>query len=133
MLTGECNCGAVAFEVTETVTDIFVCHCSICRRSTGSGGIEVVLVPQASFRWLRGEEMIATWQKPEGAWQTWFCRTCGGRVPGTNDEAYMFVPASSISHGGEMLRVAHHLFVDSKAPWHVIGDDGKQHPDSYRA
>ena len=35
---------------------IFVCHCSICRRSTGSSGIAVVVLPKERFRWIRGED-----------------------------------------------------------------------------
>jgi hypothetical protein len=44
MTRGECNCGAVQFEIDADLTDVFVCHCSICRRSTGSNGIAVVVV-----------------------------------------------------------------------------------------
>ena len=93
----------------------------------------MVLANRSVFRWVRGEEMVATWRKPGADWQTWFCRTCASPMPGTNDEAQVFIPVGSIIKGAEGLRVAHHLFVGSKAPWHMIGDDGKQHPDSYRA
>jgi hypothetical protein len=30
MALGECNCGAVAFEISAALADVFVCHCSIC-------------------------------------------------------------------------------------------------------
>jgi hypothetical protein len=39
MARGECNCGAVAFEADADLSGVFVCHCSICRRSTGNNGI----------------------------------------------------------------------------------------------
>ena len=32
MALGECNCGAVAFEIDTQLTDVFVCHCSICKK-----------------------------------------------------------------------------------------------------
>ena len=82
MLSGECNCGAVQFEIDAEPSGIYLCHCSICRRSTGSNGIAVVVVPKERFRWLRGQELISTWQKPGTQWQTWFCRVCGSPVPG---------------------------------------------------
>ena len=131
MATGACNCGAVAFEVTVELSDVFVCHCSICRRSTGSNGIAVVVVDNDAFRWTGGEEHIATWKKPDVDWQTWFCRVCGSRLPGANDESRMFVPAGLIADGGEDLRVMHHIWVDSKACWDEIGDSGKQHAKAY--
>ena len=126
---GECNCGAIRFEIDAELRDVYVCHCSICRRSTGSSGIAVVLVPKDRFRWVRGEDHIATWRKPGAEWQTWFCRVCGSRVPGENDPTRMFAPAGCITEGGEALRVAHHIFVGSKAAWDEIGDAGRQHAE----
>lgn len=127
MARGACNCDSVAFEVSADLSGVFVCHCSICRRSTGSNGIAVVLVDNDAFRWLRGEELITSWKKPDTDWRTWFCRVCGSPVPGINDETRMFVPAGTISEGGESLKVIHHIWVDSKAAWDEIGDAGQQH------
>ena len=131
--TGECNCGAIQFEIDGELSGVFVCHCSICRRSTGSNGIAVVLVPSDKLRWIRGEEHITMWTKPNTSWETWFCRVCGSRVPGQNDAARMFVPAGSIKTGGEALKVIHHVWVGSKAVWDEIGDSGKQHAEAFRA
>jgi hypothetical protein len=124
---GECNCGAIRFEIDVPLRDVYVCHCSICRRSTGSSDIAVVLVPKERFRWVRGEDHVATWHKPGADWATSFCRTCGSRVPGENDDTRVFAPAGCITEGGESLRVAHHIFVASKAAWDEIGDAGRQH------
>ncbi len=131
MARGECNCGAVAFEIDAELSGVFVCHCSICRRFTGSNGIAVVVIDRNVFRWTRGEEQIATWKKPDADWQAWFCRTCGSALPGANDELRMFVPAGLISDGGGALRVLHHIWVGSKADWDEIGDRGKQHPGAF--
>ncbi len=131
MARGECNCGSVAFEVSAELSGVFVCHCSICRRSTGSNGIAVLVVDNDAFRWLRGEELITSWKKPGADWQTWFCRTCGSPVPGINDETRMFIPAGLISEGGETLEVIHHIWVDSKAVWDEIGDSGQQHSKAF--
>lgn len=132
MARGECNCGAVAFEVDADLTDVYVCHCSICRRATGSGGIAVVVVDNRAFRWTRGKDRIATWRKPGVDWQTWFCQECGSPVPGANDPSRMFVPVGLLTSGAEALRVAHHLFVDSKAAWEVIGDEGVRHAEGLK-
>jgi hypothetical protein len=128
---GACNCGSVAFEIDADVTDVFVCHCSICRRLTGANGIAVVLSDNSAFRWLRGAENIATWKKPDADWQAWFCRVCGSTLPGANDGSRMFIPAGLISEGGEKLRVAHHIWIDSKAAWDEIGDHGKRHREAF--
>lgn len=129
---GECNFGAVGFEIDGNVSDVFVCHCSICRRSTGGNGIAVVVVEDDRFRWTRGKEHVANWKKPNSKWQCWFCRNCGSPLPGANDELRTFIPAGLISEGNKTLKVTHHIWVGSKASWDEIGDSGKQHPKAFR-
>jgi hypothetical protein len=132
MAKGECNCGTVQFEIDADLSGVYVCHCSICRRSTGSNGIAVVVVPKDQFRWVKGQDYIATWKKPNADWQTWFCNVCGSPVPGDNDATRKFVPAGSITQGGDALKVIHHIWVGSKAVWDEIGDSGKQHAEALR-
>lgn len=132
MLKGKCNCNTVSFEIDTLVQDVFVCHCSICRRSTGGTGIAVTVVRNNSFHWLTGKEQISLWSKPGHDWQTSFCSICGSTLPGKNDEHNMYIPVSLFCDGVENLKVAHHLFVGSKAAWEEIGDDGKQHVGAYK-
>jgi len=141
MARGECNCGGVQFQIDAELSAVIICHCSICRRSTGSNGIAVLVVANEQFRWLGGQEQIgqeqigqeqiAMWKKPGTEWETWFCRVCGSRVPGVNDPARMFVPAGCITQGDDALRVTYHIWVGSKAVWDEIGDAGKQHPEKF--
>lgn len=128
---GECNCGAIAFEVNTDLTDVYVCHCSICRRATGSSGIAVVVVDNSAFSWTRGLEHIGTWKKPHADWQTWFCTRCGSPVPGHNDAERMFIPAGLLIEGAGALQVKHHIWVGSKAHWDEIADSGMQHPQAF--
>ena len=129
---GQCNCGAIAFEVRADLSDVFVCHCSICRRYTGSNGIAVLIAENDRFSWLRGEDNIQAWSKPHADWQSYFCRTCGSAAPGPNDPERMFIPAGLFSSPTDDFRVAHHIWVESRAAWDEIGDAGKQHPEEFR-
>lgn len=131
MVRGGCNCGNVTYEIDAEVSGVYVCHCSICRRATGSQGIAVVVVDKDAFRWTRGEAGIATWRKPDSDWQTWFCSRCGSTLPGINDAQRMYVPAGTITEGGEALKVIHHIWTDSKAVWDEIGDAGRRHPGAF--
>jgi len=132
VITGQCNCGAVRFEIDAEPSGIYVCHCSICRRSTGSNGIAVLVVSNDDFRWTGGSDNIAKWAKPDSHWETWFCKTCGSRVPGHNDPSRMFAPAGLLSDTDDRLKVIHHIWVGSKASWDEIGDQGKQHAEACR-
>ncbi len=92
----------------------------------------VLVVQNNQFRWLQGQQSIATWKKPNTEWQIWFCSICGSPVPGENNPKTMYVPAGSITDGGDGLRVIHHVWVGSKAVWDEIGDTGKQHAEGFR-
>lgn len=126
MPTGQCNCGAVRFEITAPVSDLYICHCSICRRATGANGIAVVVVNKHDFRWLSGQQNCRIWSKPGHDWQTSFCSTCGSALPGANDEERMYVPAGLLDDAKLPLKVAHHIFVGSKASWDEIADAAPQ-------
>lgn len=131
MATGACNCGAISFKIGVDLSDVIVCHCSICRRATGSNGIAVIIVDNDRFSWEGGEELISTWKKPHADWEIWFCRRCGSPVPGANDEARMFVPAGLICDGDEHLKISDHIWVDSRAAWDELGKCGRLHPEAY--
>jgi hypothetical protein len=131
MVKGECNCGNVVYEISEKLSDVYICHCSICRRSTGSGGIAVSIVPKSKFFWVKGENLVKHWAKPGHDWHTNFCGICGSSLPGENDPQNMYIPVGTLISGHENLKVAHHLWVDSKASWEVIGDIGKQHREGF--
>lgn len=132
MVSGQCNCGAVTYALSADPAGVFICHCSICRRATGTNGNAVVVIGNEHFRWTAGEELIATWKKPGHDWQIWFCRHCGSQVPGANDDSRMFVPAGSVTEGAEQFQVTDHIWVDSKASWDEIGDHGRRHPGAYK-
>lgn len=131
MAKGKCNCGGVSFDIAVELSNVIVCHCSICRRATGANGAAVVIVENGNFKWTSGEELITSWQKPDADWQVWFCSRCGSPVPGINDDSSMYVPAGLISEGGESLQVTDHIWTDSKAVWDEIGDCGRRHTEAY--
>ncbi len=132
MLKGHCNCGAVSFTINMDLKDIYVCHCSICRRWTGNNGVAVSIVPNNKFEWSSGRQEVVSWQKPNADWQSWFCRNCGSSLPGKNDEMNMFVPVGLLGAGAENLEVSHHIWVESKATWDKICDNGKQHEREFQ-
>ena len=131
MTNGECNCGEVAYEVQQELSDVYICHCSICRRSTGSGGIAVAIVPKDKFRWTKGEADIKCWAKPGHDWHTSFCGNCGSTLPGENDPSNVYVPVGTLTRGYENLKVVHHMWVSSKGSWEEFGDLGKRHPEGF--
>lgn len=127
MLSGQCNCGAVAFKIHADVKDVYVCHCSICRKWTGTNGVAVVVVANEAVEWVRGRDQVRIWKKPGADWQSAFCDCCGSALPVANDDKRTAIPAGLLDDAAGDLRVAAHIWVGSKARWDVIGDGGHQY------
>ena len=71
---GGCHCGKVRFEVDAPANiEVDQCNCSICRMA----GYLHLIVPQASFRLLCGENDLETYTFNTGVAQHRFCRHCG--------------------------------------------------------
>ncbi|MEM8696969.1 MAG: GFA family protein [Pseudomonadota bacterium] len=132
-IRGSCLCGSVAFEITGKIGPVGQCHCSKCRKVSGTDGNAVFYTAYDSFRWVSGEEDIRRYEVPSGdGWSSTFCPTCGSPAPHTNtDRKIYFVPAGllddDIAHSG----YAAHIFVGSKASWVEITDDAPQYVEGF--
>lgn len=72
--TGQCLCGAVRFVAAEVPSHLHACHCSMCRRSSGSVGLSVK-VPHAAMR-IEGAEHVSSYVSSDWAARS-FCTRCG--------------------------------------------------------
>src|SRR5262245_48074300 len=79
MLTGSCLCGSVAYEVDAPTGPIVHCHCTTCRKTHGHALSTVMPVPQGAFRWLRGEELLSSFESSPGKLRR-FCTRCGSHI-----------------------------------------------------
>lgn len=121
MVRGSCLCGGIRFEA-RAVPLLTTCHCSKCRKSRGAAFSVTASVPLRDFRFLAGEDLIQTWQPPEGTYAPVFCRVCGSSAPWVVPErGLVFVPAGLLDDDPG-VRPALHMFVGSKAPWWEITD-----------
>lgn len=75
LVSGQCHCGAVAFEVglSDGLRSARRCDCSICRMR----GAVAVSAPLERFRLLRGAENLTLYQFGTRAAEHYFCRVCG--------------------------------------------------------
>lgn len=122
-LNGSCLCGEVRYTVEDDFRYALICHCSQCRRATGSafkpfGGIErgKLTVTQGKIR-IWGDVMT----------HDAHCKTCGSLVYSIVQEGTMAHVTYGTLIDAPTLKPQAHIFVGSKAPWDVIGDDLPQH------
>ena len=116
MAKGSCLCGAVAFEIDDAGVVVSVgCYCANCRKVSGSQYGVYLQVRPASFRWLSGEDHVATYESSPGN-QRGFCRTCGAVAPVATAYGAVRVPGGALDDDpGVVPDVV--LFDVSKAGW----------------
>jgi hypothetical protein len=123
-IRGSCLCGGVRFEVDLPFLRASHCHCSRCRKHSGAFGGTQGRVPREQFRLLGGEELIRVY-RPEGGMVKAFCSECGSSLFGgtwpEGDEVSIRLGALD---GDPGIRPQYHQFVDSKAVWNEIPNDG---------
>jgi hypothetical protein len=115
--TGSCLCGTVRFEIAGKFENFFLCHCSRCRKDTGSAHAANLFSSTAAITWLSGQEKVRTYRVPGTRHQRCFCESCGSALPRVEaDGALLVVPAGSIDSALAMRPDAH-ISVASRADW----------------
>ena len=130
MTRGACLCGAVRFELTGKTTQIGMCHCSKCRRVSGAASNATLMAPADSLRWLSGEDQLMKFALPDG-WGVWRCSVCGSPVPRLHPGGGAYWVPVGLLDSDPGVRVAGHIYVDSKAAWDEIGSDAPQLRDGF--
>jgi hypothetical protein len=100
-----------------------MCHCSLCRKATGSVGNAILIVPKDRFRWLSGEDHGETFALRE-TYTITRCKTCGTPLPAETDETNVYVTAGTLDEPlGAGIRT--HLFCASRADWDRDADGAR--------
>ncbi len=119
-MKGSCLCGKVTYEIDPPFRLLQYCHCSRCRKFSGSAHTSNLYVPPAQFRWLEGEALVGRYEIPDSKYfATCFCKNCGSSLPwlvkgGKN----LVVPVGTLDEDPG-LRPQQNIFWDSRASWYV--------------
>jgi hypothetical protein len=121
ILAGECFCRAVSYAVADEFAYALNCHCSNCRRTTGSAFKPFAGIAREKFSVTRGGDNLLIYgdDKTHDA----HCRGCGSLLYSVvRDGAFVHVAMGTLVDAPS-IRPTAHIFVGSKAPWHEISDD----------
>jgi hypothetical protein len=129
-LEGSCLCGAVKYEVTGVPQRFFHCHCSRCRKATGTGHASNLFVQPGALRWLAGEEQVRAFKLPEAKrFTNSFCAVCGSRLPRQpKDSDSVVIPCGSLD-GDAPIKPQARIFSGSRASWSCAGDGLPVYPE----
>jgi hypothetical protein len=132
-IPGSCLCGGVRFEVDAFDVPATHCHCSRCRKTSGTYGSVGAVVPHESFHLLAGEELLRVWQADAEAGPKVFCVRCGSTLFGGDwpDGPTIKIRFGALD-GDPGVRPVRRIHLDSAAPWLPVPDDGlDRYPEAY--
>ena len=124
---GSCLCRRIRYTVTGPLGLTINCHCTDCRRSHAADFATLVEIPWSAFRFTQGEDQLTTYTTESGTKRS-FCRHCGSilTVWSEADKTMLEIAPSTLDTPVD-VRVDHHIYVRSRAPWYTIRDDRPQH------
>jgi hypothetical protein len=102
MIRGSCLCDSVAFEFARTAGPFELCHCTRCRKVSGSAYRAGLRAQGKDFPLFAGMELIKTFDAPTveapPPYRECFCGRCVCPVPFLQAGAW-FVPAGLLDGG----------------------------------
>jgi hypothetical protein len=118
LINGSCLCGAVGYEVRLPLMKFVHCHCSQCRKASGSASSANAYVLPDAFGWTRGEELVKRFDLPHArSFATAFCSRCGAPLPhATRSGREIIIPAGSFDDDPG-VKPSIHLHWGSRAAW----------------
>jgi hypothetical protein len=126
-LSGGCACGAIRYESDAEPTVMLNCHCSDCRKASGSGHAAIVIVQKSTLQ-LSGEARFHELRGGSGGTiERGFCPDCGSplfvrleRFPnvlgvqtGSLDDPALHKPSMD-------------LYTDSAPAWDMMGPETRK-------
>lgn len=117
-LSGSCLCGSVAFEISGSFRLFFHCHCSRCRKATGTGHASNIIMQPDAVQWTAGEKLLKSYKVPEAKrYTTTFCSNCGSLMPRVApDNSIAVVPAGTLD-SDPGVRPQARIMCGSRAEW----------------
>ena len=116
---GSCLCNDVQYEITGSLGVFQYCHCSRCRKFTGSAYAANIIVAPNQFRWLEGEELLGRYEVPEARhFATSFCKNCGSSLPWLAKSGKSVVIPAGTLDGDPEIRPFQNIFYGSRADWY---------------
>jgi hypothetical protein len=122
--SGGCSCGAVRFQVRGDPVRTGVCHCTTCRKETGSVIMAFAVWPKDSFE-VTG--------KTRGWKNRQFCPACGSRLFEASDESdEVEIKLGSLDDAPTGLAPVYELWTKRREPWLDPISGTTQYPENRR-
>jgi hypothetical protein len=126
---GSCLCRGVEYEVTGELGDFGYCHCTSCRKASGTAFGANAPVDRERFRITRGQSLLRAFESSPGKRRV-FCSICGSPLYAYLVESPGVLRLRLGSLDTPFAKQARaHTFVADKASWESIAEGVPQFPE----
>ncbi|MFD2177949.1 GFA family protein [Veronia pacifica] len=117
MYRASCYCGEVTLKITGEISNIIHCHCSKCRKSSGTAYATNGFVNTNELTVTSGSDNIRFFEKTPGK-KRHFCNNCGSPIFSSNDSDKNRVRIRlGLLDTDITERPESHNFITSRANW----------------
>jgi hypothetical protein len=129
MHKGSCLCRNVRYEITGEIGDFGYCHCTSCRKASGSAHAANAPIERAQFHLVSGADTLREFESSPGKVRA-FCSRCGSPLYALLAESpdLMRIRLGSLDTPLTKTPQAH-TWVSDKASWEPIDDGLPQFPE----
>lgn len=115
--SGECLCGACRYVITgQKPKAMYLCHCSRCRKETGTIHGATVFFSDAQLSWDKGEDNLRHFHLEGTRKNRSFCKTCGSPLPRLEGDGRVVLPAGTLDDDASLEPTAH-IYYASRSSW----------------
>ena len=127
-IEGSCLCGQVRYQFSGDMKVFQYCHCSRCRKVSGSAHCANLLIDPQGFKWLSGEGSVGRFEPADTRhFATSFCRNCGSTLPWLSKSGKVVViPAGGLDQDPG-IQPSQNIFCDSAASWYKPASELPSH------
>ncbi|MDP7075353.1 MAG: GFA family protein [Myxococcota bacterium] len=126
MNAGSCLCGAVRYEFSGGLETVVSCHCSQCRKASGTAFATNASVSAEAFRFVAGKELLGEFESSPGQYRC-FCTRCGSPIiKRYRDHPEVLRVRIGTLDTDPQVEVKKHIFLREKAPWARVPEGVEQ-------
>lgn len=123
MYHGSCLCGAVTIEIHSGIDSIIHCHCSRCRKSSGTAYATNGFIATEDLVIRTGQDSISFYESAPGR-RRHFCKICASPIFNSNEQSPTKLRLRlGILDSDIVERPISHNFVSSRANWDNLDAD----------
>ena len=117
MYQGSCLCGAIKVELSGSIEDIIHCHCSLCRKNSGTAYATNGFINTSEFTVIDPQTKLGYFEFKPGK-KRHFCTVCASPIFSSNaDKPSKLRIRLGLLDSDIVERPISHNFVSSKANW----------------